>query len=156
MSPRKAGSRRFRRNHFAPGAMHGRLGTASVAQAGNAAMRISGQRATTMRQALLLGVAFCVLPLAGASADTLQDALDKAYLANPTLQAERAQLRATDEGLPQAIALRRPTVTGSADAGLEQLDASKVSASPSRYGPAAAPTRPSARRTTWSTPSGPI
>jgi TolC family type I secretion outer membrane protein len=79
-----------------------------------------------MRQALLLGAALCVLPLAGASADTLQDALDQAYLANPTLQAERAQLRATDEGLPQAIALRRPTVTGSADGGFEQLDASKV------------------------------
>ncbi len=79
-----------------------------------------------MRQALLLGVAFCLLPLAGASADTLDDAFAKAYLSNPTLQAERAQLRATDEGLPQAIAQRRPTVTGSADGGLEQLDASKV------------------------------
>jgi outer membrane protein/adhesin transport system outer membrane protein len=79
-----------------------------------------------MRQALLLGAAFCLLPLAGASADTLDDAFSKAYLSNPTLQAERAQLRATDEGLPQAIAQRRPTVTGSADGGLEQLDASKV------------------------------
>ena len=79
-----------------------------------------------MRQALLLGAALCLLPIAGAYADTLQDALDKAYLANPTLQAERAQLRATDEGLPQAIALRRPTVTGSGDVGYEQLDASKV------------------------------
>ena len=42
---------------------------------------------------------------------TLQDALAAAYANNPTLQAARAQLRATDEGVPQALAGWRPTVT---------------------------------------------
>jgi len=41
---------------------------------------------------------------------TLQDALSLAYLYNPTLQTSRAQLRATDEGVPQALAGWRPTV----------------------------------------------
>ena len=41
---------------------------------------------------------------------TLQDALAQAYSNNPTLQAARAQLRSTDEGVPQALAGWRPTV----------------------------------------------
>ena len=41
---------------------------------------------------------------------TLNDALAAAYANNPTLQAARAQLRATDEGVPQALAGWRPTV----------------------------------------------
>ncbi len=42
---------------------------------------------------------------------TLQDSLTAAYSNNPTLQAARAQLRATDEGVPQALAGWRPQVT---------------------------------------------
>ncbi len=45
-----------------------------------------------------------------AQARTLQDALAAAYSNNPTLQTSRAQLRATDEGVPQALAGWRPTV----------------------------------------------
>ncbi len=41
---------------------------------------------------------------------TLQDALSAAYANNPTLQTARAQLRATDENVPQALAGWRPTV----------------------------------------------
>ena len=47
---------------------------------------------------------------AGAQVRTLQDALAAAYSNNPTLQTARAQLRATDEGVPQALAGWRPTV----------------------------------------------
>jgi len=43
---------------------------------------------------------------------TLQEALASAYLTNPTLQAARAQLRATDEQVPTALAGWRPVVTG--------------------------------------------
>jgi len=46
-------------------------------------------------------------PLPGES-HTLQDALAAAYANNPTLQAARAQLRATDEGVPSALAGWRP------------------------------------------------
>ncbi len=42
---------------------------------------------------------------------TLQQALAAAYSSNPSLLAARAQLRATDEGVPQALAGWRPTVT---------------------------------------------
>ncbi len=46
-----------------------------------------------------------------ASAETLEDALVAAYNTNPTLMAERARLRATDETASQARAGWRPTVT---------------------------------------------
>ena len=42
---------------------------------------------------------------------TLAQALAEAYLTNPQLQAERANLRAIDEGVPTALAGWRPTVT---------------------------------------------
>jgi outer membrane protein len=42
---------------------------------------------------------------------TLQEALANAYLTNPTLQAERAALRAVDENVPTALAGWRPTVS---------------------------------------------
>jgi outer membrane protein len=47
---------------------------------------------------------------ARAQPKTLQDALSAAYSNNPTLQTSRAQLRATDELVPQALAGWRPTV----------------------------------------------
>ena len=43
---------------------------------------------------------------------TLEQAFAAAYLTNPTLQAERANLRATDENVPTALAGWRPTITG--------------------------------------------
>ena len=45
-----------------------------------------------------------------AAAQTLQDALALAYANNPTLQTARAQLRAVDENVAQALAGWRPTV----------------------------------------------
>ena len=42
---------------------------------------------------------------------TLQEALASAYLTNPTLQAERANLRSIDENVPTAVAGWRPTVS---------------------------------------------
>ncbi|NPD67425.1 TolC family outer membrane protein [Lichenicola cladoniae] len=44
-------------------------------------------------------------------AHDLQEALASAYLTNPTLQAERAALRAVDENVPTAVAGWRPTVS---------------------------------------------
>ena len=59
---------------------------------------------------VLLGAAACLLAPA-AQAQTLTEALSQAYNNNPTLLAARAQLRATDEGVPQALAGWRPTVS---------------------------------------------
>ncbi len=58
----------------------------------------------------MIGVAVLASGNAVAQPRTLQDALASAYSNNPTLQGSRAQLRATDEGVPQALAGWRPTV----------------------------------------------
>ncbi len=50
-----------------------------------------------------------------ASAGTLQDALRKAYLSNPTLTAARAGQRATDESVPIQKASGRPSLIAGAD-----------------------------------------
>lgn len=49
-------------------------------------------------------------------AQSLQDALAQAYAQNPTLESERAQLRATDELVPQARAGFFPVITATGDA----------------------------------------
>jgi len=50
-----------------------------------------------LRTSLMAGA--CLAAAAPASADTLKEALSKAYHGNPTLEAARSQLRATDEGV---------------------------------------------------------
>jgi outer membrane protein len=60
--------------------------------------------------ALLVPAAYVALA-PQARAQTLADALAQAYANNPTLLAARAQLRAVDENVPQALAGWRPTVS---------------------------------------------
>ena len=68
--------------------------------------------------ALIVSGALAVLAgLHGASAQTLTEALSYAYNTNPQLLAQRALLRQTDEGVPQALANWRPTVTFTGQAG---------------------------------------
>src|SRR6266851_3464431 len=52
----------------------------------------------------------------GARAQTLEQAITAAYVNNPTLNAQRAAVRATDENVPKALSGYRPTVTGAASA----------------------------------------
>jgi outer membrane protein len=59
----------------------------------------------------------CTVP---AHADTLEEALAKAYATNPNLLAEQAKLRATDEGVSQALSGWRPTVTATGSAGYQK------------------------------------
>lgn len=54
-----------------------------------------------------------------ALAESLNEALVKAYQANPQLNAERARQRATDENVPQALAGYRPQIVASLSAGLQ-------------------------------------
>jgi len=54
-----------------------------------------------------------------AGAETLTEAFAQAYQYNPQLLAQRAQLRATDESVPQALAGWRPTVQFTGSAGRE-------------------------------------
>lgn len=60
------------------------------------------------------------------NAQTLEDALVKAYQGNPTLKSERARLRATDEGVPQALSGWRPTVEVSGSYGFARSNASST------------------------------
>lgn len=53
-------------------------------------------------------------PLTSAQAETLAGALARAYQTNPELNAARAGLRATDEGVSQALAGYRPLISGQA------------------------------------------
>lgn len=70
-------------------------------------------------------VSVLLLALAGpapALADTIEAALVRAYQNNPQLNAQRAAVRATDEGVPQALSGYRPKVSVSASAGYQYND----------------------------------
>lgn len=72
------------------------------------------------RIAALMSAGGLTLAAAGARAETLADALALAYQSNPTLQNERAQLRALDETYVQARSGYRPQVSASAEADFVQ------------------------------------
>jgi outer membrane protein len=73
------------------------------------------------RTAIIAGA--LVLVASPGVAQTLADALAQAYANNPTLNAARASLRATDEGVPQALSGYRPTVSGSGSASYNRTNA---------------------------------
>ncbi len=64
--------------------------------------------ALVIMASVALMAAMAVTP---AGAATLMEALAKAYMNNPTLLADRARQRATDEKVPQALSKWRPKVT---------------------------------------------
>src|SRR5882757_2527522 len=68
--------------------------------------------------AVLAGAMLCV-PVA--SADTLEQALTYAYVNNPQINSQRAVVRATDEGVPTALAGYRPRVAVTASVGVQSL-----------------------------------
>jgi outer membrane protein len=75
-----------------------------------------------LRSGISLGAATCLgLAAATASAETLSEALVKAYQTNPQLNAERARQRATDENVPQALAGYRPQIIASLSGGLQAV-----------------------------------
>jgi outer membrane protein len=78
-----------------------------------------------IRRHLVASLAFGLGALAAgrASAETLEEALAATYSNNPQILAERANLRAVDEGVPQALAGWRPTVTFTAGIGDQRTEA---------------------------------
>jgi outer membrane protein len=60
-------------------------------------------------------------------AETMSSALARAYAGNPDLNQQRAGVRATDENLPRASALWRPTATANAQYGFNHLDETSAS-----------------------------
>src|ERR1700742_1127543 len=74
-----------------------------------------------LRSGICLAATWLVTSLGaptGAQAESLSEALVKAYQNNPQLNAERARQRATDENLPQALAGYRPQIVASLSYGL--------------------------------------
>src|SRR4029079_9663178 len=57
-----------------------------------------------------------------ALADTIEAALVRAYQTNPQLNSQRAQVRSTDENVPQALSGDRPKVAVTASAGIQYTD----------------------------------
>jgi outer membrane protein len=76
---------------------------------------------------VVTGAAAAVLLLACAGitpvlADTIEAALVRAYQDNPQLNAQRAQVRVTDENVPQALSGYRPKVAVTASGGYQYTD----------------------------------
>lgn len=65
--------------------------------------------------------AVCTGAVSPANAESLREALAAAYTYSPKLDAERARLRATDENVTRAESGWRPSVSGSADFGAQDL-----------------------------------
>ncbi len=68
-----------------------------------------------------LALAGLLLSTAG-DAETISNALGRAYMGNPDLNQQRAGTRATDETVARAKASYRPTATGTASAGFNRTD----------------------------------
>lgn len=58
-----------------------------------------------------------------AAAEKIEAALARAYQNNPQLNAQRATVRQTDEGVPQALSGYRPSISANASAGRQYVDA---------------------------------
>src|SRR5579871_6433877 len=81
---------------------------------------MDGVKVITGAAALVL-LMVCAGP-APALADTIEGALIQAYQGNPQLNAQRAQVRSTDENVPQALSGYRPKVSVSASSGYQYID----------------------------------
>src|SRR5436305_7126995 len=94
------------------------------ASGGRGQMVWTGVRRTVCAAAIAAALA---LPH-GALAETIESALAQAYRNNPTLNAQRAALRATDEGVPQQLAGYRPRINASFDSGYQHYESNVLAA----------------------------
>src|ERR1700682_6364326 len=72
----------------------------------------------------MLLIAACEAHPTPSHAETLNGALAQAYQTNPQLNAQRAQVRVTDENVPQALAGYRPQVNANTTNGQQYTDES--------------------------------
>ena len=85
------------------------------------ARRVLLRGKTALSSRALAACAAIAMLATPAAADSLSDALVKAYQSNPQLNAERARQRGTDENVPQALAGYRPQLVASLGAGLQAV-----------------------------------
>src|SRR6201987_1317993 len=105
------------------GRVLGKISPTRIAWAGDRTSGISGMygvKVVTAASAVVLLMAQIVAP--PALADTIEAALVRAYQNNPQLNAQRAQVRSTDENVPQALSGYRPKVAVTASAGYQYTD----------------------------------
>jgi outer membrane protein len=77
------------------------------------------------RRSSAAALALCAAAIATAdpgAAETMESALAKAYQNNPQLNAQRAIVRQTDEGVPQALSGFRPNIAANASIGRQYTD----------------------------------
>src|SRR4051795_5580683 len=86
----------------------------------NGLLGMRGVKVVTGAAASVLLMAY--VGLTPALADTIEAALVRAYQNNPQLNAQRAQVRFTDENVPQALSGYRPKVALTASAGYQYTD----------------------------------
>src|SRR5579885_3576588 len=115
-----------RRERRQPRRRHRRLGAAHRSSDEDLLMQPSASRhraamkAFTKGAVLAAGASFGLLAaIPGSAALTLTEALVAAYNNNPTLLAQRARLRESDEGVSQALSGWRPTVQFTGSAGFQ-------------------------------------
>src|SRR5437667_11607644 len=84
-----------------------------------ASCRGAGIRSLSAMVALTIIVS--LMTAASCFAESLPEAMAKAYQTNPQLNAERARQRGTDENVPQALAGYRPQIVASLGAGLQAV-----------------------------------
>src|SRR5436305_15166612 len=82
---------------------------------------------TGVRRLLRVAALAAAFVSSQARAESLESALAQAYRNNPTLNAQRAALRATDESVPQALAKYRPRITGTFDSGAQHFESISTS-----------------------------
>ncbi|MGX1108916.1 MULTISPECIES: TolC family outer membrane protein [Bradyrhizobium] len=86
------------------------------------AARVGDVAKRVLSSGIGLGVLACaLLTETAARAESLPEALVKAYQTNPQLNAERARQRATDENVPQALAGYRPQIIAGLSVGLQAV-----------------------------------
>src|SRR6202162_5829119 len=90
----------------------------------NGLQGMRGVKSATGAAAAVLMMAFA--GLTPALADTIEAALVRAYQNNPQLNAQRAQVRSTDENVPQALSGYRPKVALTATAGVQYSDSTST------------------------------
>jgi outer membrane protein len=79
---------------------------------------------------LVLATAAFVAVMPVAMADTIETALVQAYQNNPQVNAQRAQVRATDENVPQALSGYRPRISATANYGAQYIDSQTSASTP--------------------------
>ena len=84
------------------------------------------QRQGSCAVAISLCVALAAAVPHRAAAETIETALAKAYENNPQLNAQRAIVRQTDEGVPTALSGYRPTVSANASIGRQYTDTKQM------------------------------